>query len=133
MRIIIDIPDDAVKMLTDLAEALQTVAKTVKVKSDDEEYRQLKEDRQKELEAFKQLADEVAPKQEKVTLEQVRATMAEMMREAGKVIGPGAGKDLAKNLLEMFGAEKLSEVDPSRYAELKEATEDTLRQLREDH
>lgn len=131
MKIIIQIPDNAVKMFVDLADALRTIAKTVEVETKDEgtvdgAIQEVEEKRN--LDAFQKLADENKPT---VSLNEVRAVMAEMMREAGEAVGAGAGKDLAKNLLERFGAKKLTEVDPKHYAELKAAAEDTLKQLRE--
>ena len=130
MKIIIQIPDNAVKMFMDMVDALRTIAKTVEVETKDEGTVDgvIQEEEKRNLDAFQKLADENKPK---VTLNEVRAVMAEMMREAGEAVGAGAGKDLAKNLLEMFGAKKLTEVDPKHYAELKAAAEDTLKQLRE--
>lgn len=130
MKIIIQIPDNAVKMFVDLADALRTIAKTVEVETKDEGTVDgvIQEEEKRNLDAFQKLADENKPK---VSLNEVRAVMAEMMREAGEAVGAGAGKDLAKNLLESFGAKKLTEVDPKHYAELKAAAEDTLKQLRE--
>lgn len=54
---------------------------------------------------------EKEPKAEKVTLAEVRAVLAEKSRAGftAKV----------KELLQKYGADKLSEVDPARYAELK--------------
>lgn len=120
MRITIEIPDNAVKMFVDLADALRTIAKTVEVETKDDIIQaaeQLKKTVEEEgakkvkrnLDAFQKLADEVAPK---VTLEQVRAKLAELTRN-GK-------REQVKALLNEFGANKLSEVPADKYAELME-------------
>lgn len=120
MKITIQIPDNAVKMLVDLADALRTIAKTVEVETGDDIIQaaeQLKKTVEEEgaekvkrnLDAFQKLADEVAPK---VTLEQVRAKLAELTRN-GK-------REQVKSLLNEFGANKLSEVPADKYAELME-------------
>lgn len=53
------------------------------------------------------------PETKKVTLEQVRAVLADKSR-SGKT-------DKVRNLLKSFGADKLSEIDASRYAEILKA------------
>ena len=56
------------------------------------------------------------PKIPEITLEQVRGLLAERSRE-----GYTAG---VRNIIQSFGAERLSEIDPSHYAEvLKQAEE----------
>lgn len=116
MRITIEIPDNAVKMFVDLADALRTIAKTVEVETKDDiiqSAEQLKKTVEEEgakkvkrnLDAFQKLADDV-------TLEQVRAKLAELTRN-GK-------REQVKALLNEFGANKLSEVPADKYAELME-------------
>ena len=67
------------------------------------------------------LTDSPQPQAEKpetpeITLEQVRGVLAERSRE-----GYTAG---VRNIIQSFGAERLSEIDPSHYAEvLKQAEE----------
>lgn len=120
MRITIEIPDNAVEMFVDLVDALRTIAKTVEVETKDDiiqSAEQLKKTVEEEgakkvkrnLDAFQKLADEMAPK---VTLEQVRAKLAELTRN-GK-------REQVKALLNEFGANKLSEVPADKYAELME-------------
>lgn len=120
MRITIEIPDNAVEMFVDLVDALRTIAKTVEVETKDDIIQaaeQLKKTVEEEgakkvkrnLDAFQKLADEMAPK---VTLEQVRAKLAELTRN-GK-------REQVKALLNEFGANKLSEVPADKYAELME-------------
>src|SRR5690606_41424409 len=70
MKITIEIPDHAAEMLKDLAGALQTIAATVTVEKVKKETKQ--------LDAFQKLADENKPK---VTIQDVRAIMAELLRE----------------------------------------------------
>ena len=124
MKITIQIPDNAVKMLVDLADALRTIAKTVEVETGNDIIQaaeQLKKTVEEEgaekvkrnLDAFQKLADEVAPK---VTLEQVRAKLAELTRN-GK-------REQVKALLNEFGANKLSEVPADKYAELMAKAEE---------
>ena len=126
MRITIEIPDNAVKMFVDLVDALRTIAKTVEVETKDDgtvdaviqEAEQLKKEEgakkvKRNLDAFQKLADEVAPK---VTLEQVRAKLAELTRN-GK-------REQVKALLNEFGANKLSEVPADKYAELMAKAEE---------
>jgi len=126
MRITIEIPDNAVKMFVDLVDALRTIAKTVEVETKDDgtvdaviqEAEQLKKEEgakkvKRNLDAFQKLADEVAPK---VTLEQVRAKLAELTRN-GK-------REQVKALLNEFGANKLSEVPAEKYAELMAKAEE---------
>jgi len=124
MKITIQIPDNAVKMLVDLADALRTIAKTVEVETGNDIIQaaeQLKKTVEEEgaekvkrnLDAFQKLADEVAPK---VTLEQVRAKLAELTRN-GK-------REQVKALLNEFGANKLSEVPAEKYAELMAKAEE---------
>ncbi|MBN3585358.1 hypothetical protein JYB64_23500, partial [Algoriphagus aestuarii] len=116
--ITIEIPDNAVEMFVDLVDALRTIAKTVEVETKDDiiqSAEQLKKTVEEEgakkvkrnLDAFQKLADEMAPK---VTLEQVRAKLAELTRN-GK-------REQVKALLNEFGANKLSEVPADKYAEL---------------
>lgn len=116
MKIIIEIPDNAVKMFIDMVGALRTIAKTIEVETKDDIIQaaeQLKKTvveegaKKVKLDAFQKLADEVAPK---VTLEQVRAKLAELTRN-GK-------REQVKALLNEFGANKLSEVPADKYAEL---------------
>ena len=120
MRITIEIPDNAVKMFVDLVDALRTIAKTVEVETKDDIIQaaeQLKKTVEEEgakkvkrnLDAFQKLAEENKPK---VTLEQVRAKLAELTRN-GK-------REQVKALLNEFGANKLSEVPADKYAELME-------------
>src|SRR5690606_19277897 len=120
MKITIQIPDNAVKMLVDLADALRTIAKTVEVETKDDIIQaaeQLKETVEEEgaekvkrnLDAFQKLADDV-------TLEQVRAKLAELTRN-GK-------REQVKALLNEFGANKLSEVPADKYAELMAKAEE---------
>src|SRR5690606_39735792 len=116
MRITIEIPDNAVEMFVDLVDALRTIAKTVEVETKDDIIQaaeQLKKTVVEEegakkvkrnLDAFQKLADEMAPK---VTLEQVRAKLAELTRN-GK-------REQVKALLNEFGANKLSEVPADKY------------------
>ena len=124
MKITIHIPDNAVKMFVDLADALRTIAKTVEVETKDDIIQaaeQLKKTVEEEgakkvkrnLDAFQKLADEVAPK---VTLEHVRAKLAELTRN-GK-------REQVKALLNEFGANKLSEVPADKYAELMAKAEE---------
>ena len=126
MKIIIQIPDNAVKMFVDLVDALRTIAKTVEVETKDDgtvdaviqEAEQLKKEEgakkvKRNLDAFQKLADDVAPK---VTLEQVRAKLAELTRN-GK-------REQVKALLNEFGANKLSEVPADKYAKLMEKAEE---------
>ena len=124
MRITIEIPDNAVKMFVDLVDALRTIAKTVEVETGNDIIQaaeQLKKTVEEEgaekvkrnLDAFQKLADEVAPK---VTLEQVRAKLAELTRN-GK-------REQVKALLNEFGANKLSEVPAEKYAELMAKAEE---------
>lgn len=126
MKITIEIPDNAVKMFVDLVDALRTIAKTIEVETKDDgtvdaviqETEQLKKEEgakkvKRNLDAFQKLADDVAPK---VTLEQVRAKLAELTRN-GK-------REQVKALLNEFGANKLSEVPADKYAELMEKAEE---------
>ena len=115
MRIIIEIPDNAVKMFVDLADALKTIAATVEVETKDDGTVDgvIQEEEKRNLDAFQKLADEVAPK---VTLEQVRAKLAELTRN-GK-------REQVKALLNEFGANKLSEVPADKYAELMAKAEE---------
>ena len=106
MKIIIQIPDNAVKMFVDLADALRTVAKTVEVETADDV---IQEEEKRNLDAFQKLADDV-------TLEQVRAKLAELTR-AGK-------REQVKALLNEFGANKLSDVPADKYAELMAKAEE---------
>src|SRR5690606_32676479 len=96
------------------ADALRTIAKTVEVETKDDIIQaaeQLKktvegaEKVKRNLDAFQKLADDV-------TLEQVRAKLAELTRN-GK-------REQVKELLNEFGANKLSEVPADKYAELME-------------
>lgn len=113
MKITIEIPDNAVKMFIDLADALRTIARTVEVETKDdviqsaEQLKKTVEEGDKKvkhnLDAFQKLADDV-------TLEQVRAKLAELTRN-GK-------REQVKALLNEFGANKLSEVPADKYAEL---------------
>ena len=127
-----DMVEIVIKVPVDVVEAVKTIAglmpHLVETKDEGTVDGVIQEEEKRNLDAFQKLADENKPK---VSLNEVRAVMAEMMREAGEAVGAGAGKDLAKNLLESFGAKKLTEVDPKHYAELKAAAEDTLKQLRE--
>ena len=120
MRITIQIPDNAVKMFVDLVDALRTIAKTVEVETADDVIQaaeQLKKTVEEEgakkvkrnLDAFQKLADDV-------TLEQVRAKLAELTRN-GK-------REQVKALLNEFGANKLSEVPADKYAELMAKAEE---------
>ena len=111
MKIIIQIPDNAVKMFVDLVDALKTIAETVEVDTKDEGTADgvIQEEEKRNLDAFKALAEENKPK---VTLEQVRAKLAELTRN-GK-------REQVKALLNEFGANKLSEVPADKYAELME-------------
>jgi len=120
MKITIEIPDNAVKMFVDLADALRTIAKTVEVETKDDIIQaaeQLKKTVEEEgakkvkrnLDAFQKLADDV-------TLEQVRAKLAELTRN-GK-------REQVKALLNEFGANKLSEVPADKYAELMAKAEE---------
>lgn len=111
MKITIEIPDHAAEMLKDLAGALQTIAATVTVEKAKKETKQ--------LDAFQKLADENKPK---VTIQDVRAIMAELLREAGK--------EAVQELLQKRGAKKLTEVNPKHYAELKAEAEKILEGLR---
>lgn len=111
MKITIEIPDHAAEMLKDLAGALQTIAATVTVEKAKKETKQ--------LDAFQKLADENKPK---VTIQDVRAIMAELLREAGK--------EAVQELLQKRGAKKLTEVNPKHYAELKAEAEEILEGLR---
>jgi len=111
MKITIEIPDHAAEMLKDLAGALQTIAATVTVEKVKKETKQ--------LDAFQKLADENKPK---VTIQDVRAIMAELLREAGK--------EAVQELLQKRGAKKLTEVNPKHYAELKAEAEKILEGLR---
>ena len=111
MKITIEIPDHAAEMLKDLAGALQTIAATVTVEKAKKETKQ--------LDAFQKLADENKPK---VTIQDVRAAMAELIREGGKTT--------AQDLLKQYGAKKLTEVDPKHLADLKERAEEALKELR---
>lgn len=111
MKITIEIPDHAAEMLKDLAGALQTIAATVSVEKAKTETKQ--------LDAFQKLADENKPK---VTIQDVRAIMAELLREAGK--------EAVQELLQKRGAKKLTEVNPKHYAELKAEAEKILEGLR---
>jgi len=124
MKIIIQIPDNAVRMLMDLVDALRTIAKTVEVETGNDIIQaaeQLKKTVEEEgakkvkrnLDAFQKLAEGVAPK---VTLEQVRAKLAELTRN-GK-------REQVKALLNEFGANKLSEVPAEKYAELMEKADE---------
>lgn len=57
---------------------------------------------------------ESAPKEEKITIEQVRAVLAEKSQ--------GGKQPEVKALIQKYGANKLTEVDPSKYNDLlKEA------------
>ena len=109
MKIIIQIPDNAVKMFVDLADALRTIAKTVEVETKDEGTADgvIQEEEKRNLDAFKALAEENKPK---VTLEQVRAKLADLTRKGKRAE--------VKKLLEVYGANKLSEVPPDKYSEL---------------
>src|SRR5690606_12793008 len=109
MKITIEIPDHAVEMFVDLVDALRTIAKTVEVETKDDTIQateQLKktvegaEKVKRNLDAFQKLADDV-------TLEQVRAKLAELTRN-GK-------REQVKALLNEFGANKLSEVPADKY------------------
>ena len=115
MKITIEIPDHAAEMFVDLVDALRTIAKTVEVETKDdtiqatEQLKKTVEEGAKKvkrnLDAFQKLADDV-------TLEQVRAKLAELTRN-GK-------REQVKALLNEFGANKLSEVPADKYAELME-------------
>src|SRR5690606_36817727 len=116
MKITIEIPDHAVEMFVDLVDALRTIAKTVEVETKDDiiqSAEQLKKTVEEEgakkvkhnLDAYQKLSDDV-------TLEQVRAKLAELTRN-GK-------REQVKALLNEFGANKLSEVPADKYAELME-------------
>lgn len=119
MKITIEIPDHAAEMFVDLVDALRTIAKTVEVETKDdtiqatEQLKKTVEEGAKKvkrnLDAFQKLAEENKPK---VTLEQVRAKLAELTRN-GK-------REQVKALLNEFGANKLSEVPADKYAELME-------------
>ena len=112
MKITIEIPDNAVEMFVDLVDALRTIAKTVEIETKDEgtvdgAIQEVEEKRN--LDAFQKLADENKPK---VTLEQVRAKLADLTRKGKRAE--------VKKLLEVYGANKLSEVPADKYAELME-------------
>ena len=120
MRITIEIPDNAVKMFMDMIDALRTIAKTVEVETKDDIIQaaeQLKKTVEEEgakkvkrnLDAFQKLADDV-------TLEHVRAKLAELTRN-GK-------REQVKELLNEFGANKLSEVPADKYVELMAKAEE---------
>ena len=116
MKIIIQIPDNAVKMFVDLADALRTIAKTVEIETKDEgtvdgAIQEVGEKRN--LDAFQKLADENKPK---VTLEQVRAKLADLTRNGKRAE--------VKKLLNEFGANKLSDVPADKYAELMAKAEE---------
>ncbi len=119
MKITIQIPDNAVKMLVDLADALRTIANTVTVTTEKQVEEVAKElhEHTKQLDAFKALAaEQKAAERPKVTLEQVRAKLAELTRN-GK-------REQVKALLNEFGANKLSEVPADKYAELMAKAEE---------
>lgn len=117
MKITIEIPDHAAEMFVDLVDALRTIAKTVEVETKDDTIQateQLKKEEgakkvKRNLDAFQKLADDV-------TLEQVRAKLAELTRN-GK-------REQVKALLNEFGANKLSEVPADKYAELMAKAEE---------
>ena len=115
MKIIIQIPDNAVKMFMDMVDALRTIAKTVEVETKDEGTVDgvIQEEEKRNLDAFQKLADENKPK---VTLEQVRAKLADLTRNGKRAE--------VKKLLDEFGANKLSEVPADKYAELMAKAEE---------
>ena len=120
MKIIIQIPDNAVKMFVDLADALRTIAKTVEIETKDEgtvdgAIQEVGEKRN--LDAFQKLAEEQkAAERPKHTLEQVRAKLADLQRQGKRAE--------VKALIQSFGVSKLSEVPAERYAELMAKAEE---------
>ena len=122
ITITIEAPDDVVKMFLDMAGALQTIAKTVTVTTEKQVEEVAKEVHKhtKQLDAFKALAEEQKAAERTTkpayTLEQVRAKLADLTRKGKRAE--------VKKLLEVYGAEKLSEVPADKYAKLMEKAEE---------
>jgi len=114
MKITIEIPDSAAEMLKDMAEALRTIAETAKIETT--------QDAEKIAQAIVEKANPVRAKKS-VSLEEVRAIMAELLREAGK--------EAVQDLLKKHGAKKLTEISAEHYAELKAEAEELLKGLKE--
>ena len=128
MKIIIQVPDNAVKMFMDLIDALRTIARTVEVETGNDIIQaaeQLKKTVEEEgakkvkrnLDAFQKLAaEQKATERPKYTLEQVRAKLADLQRQGKRAE--------VKALIQSFGVSKLSEVPAEKYAELMAKAEE---------
>lgn len=92
---------DVVEDMRSLADSLQTMANAIAGDDDTAE---------------QQAATVVAPPAKAVTLEQVRAVLAEKSHD-------GFTEEV-RGLLQKYGAQKLSAVDPSRYADLMRDAEE---------
>ncbi|MBH8600499.1 hypothetical protein [Thermoactinomyces sp. CICC 23799] len=103
MKIVIEIPDEAVEMLKDMAVALQTIARTVTVVTESPEQKP----------GQKPAKPEQKPDpQPKVSLEAVRAKLADLSRN-GK-------RRQVKELIQSFGVKKLTEIPKDKLGELME-------------
>lgn len=92
---------DVVEDMRSLADSLQTMANAIAGDDDTTE---------------QQATTVVAPPAKAVTLEQVRAVLAEKSHD-------GFTEEV-RGLLQKYGAQKLSAVDPSRYADLMRDAEE---------
>lgn len=106
MKIVIEIPDEAVEMLKDMAVALQTIARTVTVVAESPEKKPAKPE-QKPAEP-----EQKPDPQTEVSLEAVRAKLADLSRN-GK-------RSQVKELIQSFGVKKLTEIPKDKLGELME-------------
>ncbi|MFD1442813.1 hypothetical protein [Thermoactinomyces vulgaris] len=106
MKIVIEIPDEAVEMLKDMAVALQTIARTVTVVAESPEQKPAKPE-QKPAEP-----EQKPDPQTEVSLEAVRAKLADLSRN-GK-------RSQVKELIQSFGVKKLTEIPKDKLGELME-------------
>jgi len=112
LEITIDKADELISAMTKLAEALENKLRSVRVKG-------VEPDGAVEKEAppiVPEQPQEIEPPAKNVTLEQIRAVLT-AKSQAGK-------KAAIQGLFKKYDADKLTAVDPARYAELfKEAEE----------
>jgi hypothetical protein len=110
VKIVIEIPDEAVEMLKDMAVALQTIARTVTVVTESPEQKPGQKPAKPEQKPVK--PEQKPDPQPEVSLEAVRAKLADLSRN-GK-------RSQVKELIQSFGVKKLTEIPKDKLGELME-------------
>lgn len=116
LEITIDKADELITALTRLAEALETKKRVVAVTTDEPNEVDEPSEEEQPITSEQPHQETMEPEEEKpVTLEQVRAVLT-AKSQAGK-------KAAIQGLFKRYDADKLTAVDPARYADLLKDSE----------